>query len=285
MLRLSGKSRRAYGRLQRRYNDCDIYVEDASLVGVHERIINAALAGKGTVSRVIALGNRDAVLKAAEEDKSVDGRPRLYLVDGDLETIWRGKRRTAPHLYVLRVYELENILFTPISVENAVVANFPKAARVVALARVDPGGLMNEIEALAPYLFILAVAQRLGLGGRVFSLSPSSVSRKVKGLNVGTDDRKIQARCLEMCREARRQVGHAKFLKEFAVVRKIFERKNLKAISYVPGKKFLLYYLRNRISAGGGLTQSDGAACGLLSLSVDFRNDKLLRRRLRSLLP
>lgn len=285
MLRLSVKSRRAYGRLQRRYNDCDVYVEDSSLVGVHERVVNAALAGKGTVSRVIPLGSRAAVLKAANEDRAIGGRPRLYIVDGDLETIWRGKRRGAPHLYVLRVYELENVLLTPLSMENAIVANLSKFTKQVALSKINPVGLISEVDLLAPYLFLLAVAQRMGLTGRVFSLSPSSVSRRSKGLNVGIDQRKIEMRCLEICREARKQVGHSTFLREFKSVRKMFERKKLSAISFVPGKKFILYYLRNRIAAGGGSTQSDSAICGLLSLYVDFQNEMLLRRRLRSLLP
>ena len=68
MITYSVKSRMAVGRLMRPYNDLDIYVEDSSYIGVYERMINNALNGLGSVSRVIPLGPSERVIEAAKDD-------------------------------------------------------------------------------------------------------------------------------------------------------------------------------------------------------------------------
>lgn len=284
VLRLSLKARRAYGRLLRPYNDCDVYVEDESLIGVHETVINAALKGRGSVSRVIPLGPRKAVLEAACNDRSAGGRPRLYVIDGDLEAIWRRRRRSAPHLYVLKVYEFENLLATRERLEVVAAASLTRHPKLTALAIVDIPGLMSEISFLRPYFVLLAVAQKLGLGGSVFSLNPPSVSRKQKGLCVGVDIRKVHARCLAISRAICVKVGLRKFTMELKTTRRYLDEKKYPGPVYVPGRKFILYYFRNRISANRGVSHSDSSVCGMLSLDVDFSYEKEFKKRLRQLL-
>lgn len=112
MIGYSQRAVKALAFLFRRYNDIDIYVEDMSNRNMYEVLFQRMLEGKAKVSRVFQLGGRNAVIEACRNDQLDTGRNRLYVVDGDSD-LWTGV--AAPnlkHLYRLRVYTSENLVFS-----------------------------------------------------------------------------------------------------------------------------------------------------------------------------
>lgn len=285
MINYSRRARSAYGRLFRPYNDCDVYVEDTSIVGVHERLINKALLGKGHVQRVIPLGNRREVLEAAKVDITGGGRPRLYVVDGDLDLLARGRNPKYPHLYRLQVYEIENLLLELTRLEDYVAVACPKLARGVALARVDVPGLLSEIDQLLPsYFVVLAVARRLKIKGPIFKLNPPSVSRQSGGHYVGPSAARLRTRLRQLISEMIARVGLARYRRELLVVRTIQARRRLRGVGLVPGKKFILWYLNQRILEAGGDTLPTHIIASMLSTTCTFALERGYYRRVRNLL-
>lgn len=68
------------------------------------------LKGRARLTRVVGLGNRDRVIKAWENDKSDEKRPRLLLIDGDLDRLTGTRVDPDWRLYRLRVYCFENLI-------------------------------------------------------------------------------------------------------------------------------------------------------------------------------
>ena len=109
MIAYSSKSMRAFAALYRPYNSFDIYVEDQTLIGFYERLIRRILMGRATITAVIPLGNKEAVLREARRLRKDDSRKRLFIVDGDFD--WILRRIRIKDVYVLQHYSIENIAF------------------------------------------------------------------------------------------------------------------------------------------------------------------------------
>lgn len=260
-------------------------MEDSSILGVHEHVINTALSGKGRVSRVIPLGSRKEVLDAAKSDTALVGRPRLYVIDGDLEIMWSGSRSSLPHLYVLKVYEFENLLLELPALEDVICVSCPRQSRAAATRNVDVAGLIEEVDSkLGLYFVLLATAQRLKLHGAVFALNPPSVSRRSRGKFIGPDLAKVRQRSMLIAREIVNRVGLRKFKKEVSFVKRLVQKRSLTGLSYVPGKKFFLWYLGNRIQNTGGQNLPLSSTCATLAMAAKLNREKTYIRRLRSLI-
>lgn len=107
----------AFGVLFRPFNDIDVYVEDSVGRNVYECLIERMLNGRAKVTRVVQLGSRQQVLAHCAQDQSEGGRPRLYVIDGDIDLLTGVPAPSLKHLYRLAVYCSENLLVT----ENAII--------------------------------------------------------------------------------------------------------------------------------------------------------------------
>jgi hypothetical protein len=182
MMQISIRARAAYSRLYQKYNDIDIFVEDSTYTGVYEKIINRILSGKAKVARVTPLGPRNVVEEAARSDSGPHNRPRLYIVDGDLDILSRGKNDKVKNLYRLKVYSLENLLIDNEAIKKYCKFSCPGIDELTCSIKCDVDGLFEEMQKyLLSYIAALAIARRLDLNGGISSINPHSVSKFSSG--------------------------------------------------------------------------------------------------------
>ena len=110
MIKYSNRAKLGYARLYRPYNDIDVYVEDTTCRNMYEHLIGRLIEGHGQVKRIIQLGGRSQVIKACASDQTDQNRPRLYVIDGDLDRVRDKREKRLKHFYKLKVYSSENLL-------------------------------------------------------------------------------------------------------------------------------------------------------------------------------
>lgn len=110
MIKWPDKAKRSLAVFFAKWNDFDVFVEDTAQYAetLYGAFLSRITAGHCKIERVIPLGDRKRVLEAATADTAKGGRPRLYLVDGDLDLIAGKTLPVAPRLFVHQVYHIEN---------------------------------------------------------------------------------------------------------------------------------------------------------------------------------
>jgi hypothetical protein len=272
----------AYSRLYQRYNDIDVFVEDSTYNGVYEKIINRILAGKGKVVRVTPLGPRLAVEEAARADVAGGVRPRLYIVDGDLDILAKGRVKKIPNLYRLKVYSVENLVIDVDSVKNYCRFSCPGIDEITCVNRCDIDLLFNEMDShLIKYITALAIARRLDLDGRVSAINPPSVGSVVAGRRVGPCKDLIRGRLKEIITEAISTRGLQNYRKAKGIVLRNLARRGGGAVALAPGKLFALPYVNERVGLAGGLTLPQKAMVSYLAERAPLQNDRGFRSALK----
>lgn len=109
MLSYPVRSSRAQGFLRRASNDIDIYVEDAARAAVWLSLIRKCLPTGKKLTKVMPLGDRDAVIAACRLDQG-DGRARLYIIDGDFDYLLRRGTPRLRYLYKVPATNLESFV-------------------------------------------------------------------------------------------------------------------------------------------------------------------------------
>ena len=108
MLRWPESSRRAIARLFRGVQDLDIFVEDVRDEQFYSHLFRAAAPAGLEVRRVVGLGGRHEVLRAATS--YVDPRRALFVIDGDFAWVRGELAPDIPRVYRLEMYCIENLL-------------------------------------------------------------------------------------------------------------------------------------------------------------------------------
>lgn len=111
MLRRSLEALVAKATFFQKYNDIDVYVEDRSAETrkLVARLMSRALGGEVRIECVFPLGPKSAVLAACLADNTKAKRKRVYIVDGDFDSIVFSWAKL-PRLFVLPRYCIENFL-------------------------------------------------------------------------------------------------------------------------------------------------------------------------------
>jgi hypothetical protein len=282
MIQYSARARVAYARLFSAYNDIDVFVEDSSYVGLYEKLINRALAGKAKVTRVTPLGPRSVVETQAENDTGTHSRPRLYLVDGDLDVLAFARMKKIERLYRLKVYSVENLLFEVAAIEDYCSFASPSLHAGQCAAAVNANALAAELNnILLPYIVSLAVARRLRLRGSVFALNPPSVSKVVGSRLIGPCPTKVKQRVRAIITAIIHAKGHSQFRQAKEVVLRNLSRKRLDGVRAAPAKVFGLAYLNQRVEAAGGLTMNQKIIASYLAQHVRLENDMKFKAVIR----
>lgn len=281
MIEYSRSARRAVALLMRPYNDIDIYVEDRTFVGVYEKIVNNCLNGSARVTKVIPLGPRDVVIAAASADDGADRRPKLYIVDGDLDVISSMRGRRIDRLHRLRVYSLENLVFEPGSLEAYCALVCPMLEAVEAIDALQLGKMERIIERVSrTYIAALAVARRLKLRGNEFAFDYKSVFVKSSGFRTALDQKRLRAKTVGVINAIKKQAGEEKYRKAKVLVFKSIRAKGLKGVEYFPGKG-LLWHLNERSGLAGGLSLQQKVIVSYLAQRCSLTRDVELARRIR----
>lgn len=109
MLRWPTRAKAAVRALFQPLQDIDVYVEDEDDEVFYRALLQRLSGTKIRIARVLGLGGRPAVIAAASAHPQ-NGRPALYLVDGDLEWVRGDPPPAAPSLLRLDAYCIENFL-------------------------------------------------------------------------------------------------------------------------------------------------------------------------------
>jgi Protein of unknown function (DUF4435) len=128
-----------------KWNDIDVYVEDTAdhAKTLYTEIVNRALAGKAKIAQVFPLGDRKKVIDGCAGDKRKGGRPRVYLVDADLDLISGIPAPAIPRLYRHEVYALEGYLVCEAALLEILHEENPKLAKADVAANFDFNGFCS----------------------------------------------------------------------------------------------------------------------------------------------
>jgi Protein of unknown function (DUF4435) len=280
------RARRAFALLMRPYNDIDIYVEDRTLIGVYEALVNNCLNGSGRVTRVIPLGPKHEVIAAAENDNDNGSRPRLYIVDGDLDIISSLRHKRINRLHRLRVYSLENLLYENGAVENYCKMVCPGMGASEAIRAIKLDEIKDTVEKVSrTYIAALAVARRLDLRGGEYAFDYKSIFVKRGGYRMELDRRRLRAKTAAVISTIKIEKGAKVYRRTKKLVFKAIVSKKLEGFEYFPGKG-LLWHLNERAGAAGGASLQQRVIASLLaqkcSLSLDLKLARRIRRIARS---
>lgn len=109
MLRWPARANAAVRALFQPLQDIDVYVEDQDDEVFYRALLQRLSGSKIRIARVLGLGGRQAVMAAATTHPQ-DGRPTLFIVDGDFEWVRGDPAPAAPSLIRLDAYCIENFL-------------------------------------------------------------------------------------------------------------------------------------------------------------------------------
>ena len=282
MIAYSERALGAYARLFRPYNDIEVFVEDRTLEGVYERLVNKALNGRARVTKVVGLGGRTQVIRAAQNDNGSSPKPRLYIVDGDFELAYRRRIRRIPNLYRLKVYSIENLLLETNGVEELIKSAMPAMGGGAAVQAVDYEALVGDVEAKLHGLFVvMAAINKLDIREPFCRLNMLAISDRRNGRLYAPNAVAAKALIKSQIRSALqyRSIPHFRRAKQSVVETVLLQ--GLLAKQFVPAKKVHLWYLLERIMANGGESISRRIALSFLANYCEFELDPGLKREIR----
>lgn len=267
----------------RNYNDIDVYVEDGSHVGVYERLINNVLQGRARVSRVFPLGPSSNVINAAQSDVDEGGRPRLYLIDGDLDLVANLKLKRIRNLHRLCVYSVENLLLEDRAINSYIKFAMPDLQSDDAIAKTNLEELFNIIDEVGrKYVVLLDIARRLDLRDNSLRFDRTSFMSRIKGVHTKIDRVKLRKKVKNIIVFIKTKVGLGAYRKEKKIVIEALNARRLKSRAYFPGKA-ILWMLNERVSALGGLPLNQKVIVSYLANDCNIAFDARLQRTLRRL--
>jgi hypothetical protein len=248
-LRRNDSARYAKAWLYQALNDFDVFVEDTA---EHSRKLYAVLIGRvvGATKKlktVFPIGGRDAVIERCVNDNNANGRPRVYIVDGDLHVAAGNASPDLPRLFVLPVYCIENILVDFSSIEGLCDEESIAYDAEEVADFLDLSGWLNESGEALRDLFVAFAAAFLG------GVGVPLVARGAKCVAIGESGLACRNKVKVVIDEIRNsydaKLGIGKFETEFQRLMTLAKHNNSFVTDCVSGKDFLLPLLFARIRA------------------------------------
>lgn len=206
MISYSARAAKALGFLKQRYNDVEIFDEDASGHAMWLRLLRKLLPGNVRLESVNVLGGRGNVIEACRLDQINDGRKKLYIVDGDFDYVTNKSLPRLRHLYRLKAYSIENLILHPLCIFQVCRDYDPTVNSANALQRIEYDRLIGQHELLVKALYVVyATAQEFGLGIETVKYSVYKVLTK-KGKSHELDVGKVWSRIRAIVRVSVRSV-------------------------------------------------------------------------------
>ncbi len=158
--------------LSQRFNDVDVYVEDATCQNMYVHLINRVLEGAAAITSVFPLGGRDAVLARCRADQTPGGRKRLYLLDADFDLLRGIPPPNLMRLCRLSVYCSENLLISEEALVRLATEASPSTPAHELAGQLDVNSRIDRAaQTLLPLFVLYAVSHDLGLSLETASFS------------------------------------------------------------------------------------------------------------------
>ena len=128
---------RALGLLTSHNNDIEIYVEDTSTPNLWVKLLRKYLPPNIRLNDVNVLGSRVTVIQACKLDQQLDGRKKLYIIDGDLELLIVNIDQDFGTFTGCVAIVVENYLMHEDALVSAVTTINPKISENIARRQID----------------------------------------------------------------------------------------------------------------------------------------------------
>ena len=280
--RYSPRSAKALAFLKSGSNDIDIFVEDTGNHNMWFIALRRMLPSDIKFRSVNLLGGRNAVIEACRLDQVETNKPRLYIVDGDLDFVIGKRGPRLKNLYMLKAYCSENVIITESAILQIAMSAQPTLTPSEILDRLDFEVWYKEIVEKLVSLFILY--------GLAYQLDPAiqtvgfPIGRLCKQTTRGHEvcGMKTWRRMLEV----RRYIARHGSSKEISVAwsalqSRIFAIDSKKIVS---GKDYILPLLSFRLSRLFGYRAPFEQLKVELAKGWDALNEPDLEKRLKRLI-
>lgn len=226
-------------------NSIDIYIEDTApgYKKIFKSILSRTFSDQYLISDVFPLGGRRAVIDRWRNDKNPRGRPRIYIIDGDLFLL-HGDMPRDKGLYTLPFYCIENILLCKDAVINLIDEESPTEDLLSLEGEMD---FSNWINTNTEHLSELFIHYAL-----TFKYLPeiqtvaSGVSGFVSNNDGLVDGNKIFNKIQELSEKLIEKIGLEKYNAELTGVKNKVNNSQAR-INYISGKDYLLPLLLMRL--------------------------------------
>ena len=253
------KAFRAIGHLKKSQNDIEIYIEDSSIANAYNFFIRNLLPKHVRFSSVIAIGSREKVLEACNNDQVDRYRKRLYIIDADMDVLTSAPKPRLRHLYRLKAYCFENLILHQSAVENVSLMWSTSERKEDLSARLSWERKKRDFAAeFGPLFVVYALVQKLMKVARPITVKNHVFSlcfRSIDGEHM-PDKMKIRALCKKLLLELHRSVEKDVCTQ---IRRKWMNNAMSISVSWpkiVSGKDYLLPYLLHLLNRSVGFSGS-----------------------------
>lgn len=276
---LSPKSARALALLKSIYNDVEIFVEGNTSSNTWTKLLQVYLPDGVKLDSVNLLQNRASVVQACKLDQDIDGRKKLYIIDGDLDLLLGVPKPKLRHLYRLRSYCFENYLFDQEAITAAITTKNPNVPRSAVVRQFNmKDWFQRNSQALAGLFICYAVTFELAKDVKTVDYR---VRKLLDSKSKSSDlcERKVRLRILALYREVRTRCDGAK-------VRGLYGRVSANADAlgverFVSGKDYVIPVFHKMIAEKFKVNISFTELKTLIAQCMKGSHDVHLRRRLR----
>lgn len=275
------KSAPALGFLKSSVNDVEIFVEDSASQNLWVKLLRNFLPEGVSFNSVTPMGSRSNVINACRADQVVDGRKKLYIIDGDFDFLQGRRKPSLKHLYRLRAYCVENYLVDEHGLVSLATLFETSITESAALAKLGFAKWVDDNERLLSALFICyAVANRLisyeaTVSFSVHRLLKAGCSRK------NVCGKRVSSRILYLYRKMIKECGSAVVRSEFIAVH--VEYKKFGFLVSVSAKDYIMPQLFEIMKSEFSMSVRKSQFKVMLAERTHRRKDRYLAQRLAAI--
>lgn len=270
MLRWPTRAKAAIRSLFRPLQDIEVYVEDENDEVFYRTLLQRVADPHIKIARVISLGNRDAVVAAAQaHDHSI--RPALFIIDGDLDWVIGLPKPIEKGLHRHNAYCVENLLVCSYAITSLVVQDAVLSEEEAAKA-LNFSAWVNRVDQPLTDLFAAyATARKLHPQLKTVSTGVGVMcTQRTKGAASMLDDNKVGEHVAKTLAEVEKAAGKTKTRAVFGAA-----RKRIRSLPFpldaVSGKDFLLPLLNFHLQPIGSSPTRRSLRVRLAGMCADNR--------------
>ncbi|WP_199886356.1 DUF4435 domain-containing protein [Dickeya sp. ws52] len=228
-------------------NTIDIYIEDTAIGyrKIYKCILSRLLGENFLINDIFPLGGKSAVLCSWENDENKRNRPRIYIVDGDIDLL-SGIRVCQDGLYTLPYYCIENLFICERSIIDILVEEDPEKEHDELYGLLDFEGWERANEKLLFDLFITySIVKK---HAPHFTNVNYQVSKLVNNNRGELDPEKVKRRISDLDRAVLDKISTDE-LKEEKEKIMLNIKDDMRIKKYISGKDYLLPLIITRMKS------------------------------------
>lgn len=273
------KAAQAIGFLKSSSNDIEVFVEDSSNPNMWVKLLRKYLPSHIRLSSVTPLGGRKQVIEACQADQAIDGRRKIYIIDGDLDLLQGNRKPNLRHLYRLRAYCVENYLLREEALIEIATIFDGKVDEVTAQSKLNYAAWKNDNSPLIEKLFLAYAVSDFVLNTKIETVG-FSVSRITKRHphNDTLCPQKTYLRIFQVYKETRKSANKTGCRSCLTSTRARLHSKNI--LDLASGKDCIMPLIYARMKNLFKLSVNMNTFLNLLADKANDKFDPYLSRRL-----